>query len=61
VEIVKTGRPGTVTAGWQYDYYANLAHPWPNGINQVPALVSSVIRAKLPAGYVASFIAVKRP
>ena len=37
----------------------------PNGVNQVLALVGTVIRAKphggAPAGYVASFIAVKRP
>jgi len=42
-----------------------LAHTWPNGIDQVPALVGSVIRAKphngSPAGVVASFIAVKQP
>jgi hypothetical protein len=65
VEIVGTGRPGTGTAGWEYDYYGHLAHSWPNGVDQVPAFVGSVIRAKphgaSPAGYVASFIAVKRP
>jgi hypothetical protein len=71
VEIVGTGRPGapgtpgTGTVGWEYDYYAHLAYKWPNGINQVPALVGSVIRAKPhgsnPAGLVASFIAVKQP
>jgi hypothetical protein len=65
IEIVGTGRAGTGTAGWQYDYHGQLAHRWPNGVNQVPALVGTVIRAKhhngAPAGYVASFIAVKRP
>jgi hypothetical protein len=65
VEIVGMGRPGTGTAGWEYDYRGHLAYQWPNGVNQVPALVGSVIRAKphngAPAGYVASFIAVKRP
>ena len=65
VEIVGTGRAGTGTAGWEYDYNARLAHTWPNGIDQVPALVGSVIRAKphngSPAGVVASFIAVKQP
>jgi hypothetical protein len=63
-EIIGTGRPGTATAGWEYDYRGQLAYQWPNGINQVPALVGTVIRAKrhngAPAGYVASFIAVKR-
>jgi hypothetical protein len=65
VTIVGTGRPGTGTAGWEYDYHGQLAHQWPNGVGQVPALVGTVIRAKphngAPAGYVASFIAVKRP
>jgi hypothetical protein len=65
VDIVGTGRPGTGTDGWEYDYQGQLAHHWPNGVNQVQALVGSVIRAKphngAPAGYVASFIAVKQP
>jgi hypothetical protein len=65
IDLVGTGRPGTPTAGWEYDYYAQLAHIWPNGTNQRPALVGSVLRAKphgaSAAGYVASFIAVKTP
>jgi hypothetical protein len=65
VEIVGNGRPDTPTAGWEYDYRANLAYQWPNGVNQTPALVVTVIRAKPhdgnPAGVVASFIAVKQP
>jgi hypothetical protein len=65
VEIVGTGRYGTDTANWEYDYHGQLAYPWPNGINQIPAIVGSVIRAKPhgdnPAGVVASFIAVKQP
>ena len=63
--IIGTGRANTPTAGWEYDYYGYLAYRWPNGVNQVPALVGSVIRAKphngAPAGFVASFIAVKQP
>jgi hypothetical protein len=63
VEIVGTGRAGTATAGWQYDYHAYLAFEWPNAVNQVPALVGTTIRAKphngAPAGVTASFIAVK--
>ena len=51
--------------GWEYDYHGHLAHQWPNGVNQVPALVGTVIRAKphgaAPAGYVASFVAVRQP
>lgn len=59
------GRAGTPTAGWEYDYNGVLAFHWPNGVNQVPSLVGSVIRAKphdgAPAGVVASFIAVRQP
>jgi hypothetical protein len=58
------GRAGTRTAGWEYDYSASLAYQWPNAVNQIPALVGSVIRAKPhdggAAGFVASFIAVKQ-
>ncbi|HML14603.1 MAG TPA: hypothetical protein VK456_14955, partial [Xanthobacteraceae bacterium] len=65
VRIIGTGRPNTGTAGWEYDYEGRLAYRWPNGVNQVAALVGSVIRAKPhngnPAGVVASFIAVKQP
>jgi hypothetical protein len=64
-QIVGTGRPGTQTEGWRYDYFGQLAHKWSNGVNQTPALVGSVIRVNrhngAPAGYVASFIAVKQP
>lgn len=65
IHMVGSGRPGTGTAGWEYDYHGNLAYEWPNGIGQVPALVGNVIRAKphgaAQAGYVASFVAVKQP
>lgn len=65
VAISGYGRAGTPTAGWEYDYNASLAYQWPNGVNQRPALVGSVIRAKPhdggAAGVVASFIAVKQP
>jgi len=65
VEIVGTGRSGTSTAGWEYDYHGQLAYTWPKGVNQVPAIVGNVFRAKphdgQPAGVVASFIAVKQP
>jgi hypothetical protein len=65
VAISGYGRAGTPTAGWEYDYNASLAYQWPNGVNQTPALVGSVIRAKRhnggAAGVVASFIAVKQP
>lgn len=65
VEISGYGRANTPTAGWEYDYHGFAAYRWPNGVDQVPALVGSVIRAKphdgAPAGFVASFIAVKQP
>jgi hypothetical protein len=63
--IVGKGRPGSETEGWEYDYNGCLAYKWPAGIAQVPALVGSLIRAKphngSPAGYTASFVAVKKP
>jgi hypothetical protein len=63
VAIDGYGRDGTPTAGWEYDYRAYLAYQWPNGVDQVPSLVGSIIRAKphdgRPAGVTASFIAVK--
>jgi hypothetical protein len=65
LQMTGLGRAGTGTEGWQYDYHAHLAHTWPNGIGQVPALVGSVLRAKphgaAAAGYSASFVAVKQP
>ena len=58
------GRPGTSTEAYFYDYDGALAFVWPNGVKQTAAIVGSVIRVKphdgAPAGYVASFIAVKR-
>ena len=86
-DIVGTGRTGTETAGWEYAYRGHLARNWyvprppsytpPNGVDQRPALVGSVIRSKAhvqkapdtsrsveqaaPVGYVAPFIAVKQP
>jgi hypothetical protein len=54
---------------WIYDYEAYLVPPWPNGVDQVPAMVGSVIRTiphsggapgtVAPAGVVASFYAVR--
>lgn len=64
VELVGTGRAGTPTDNWEYDYKAATTSKWANGINQIPSLVGTVIRAKphgaSPAGYVASFIAIKQ-
>lgn len=50
---------------WVYDYKGVLIMPWPHEVNQLPTIVGSVIRTKAhsegksPAGYVASFYAVK--
>jgi hypothetical protein len=58
------GRPGTSTSQLFYDYQGYLVPKWPNGVDQRTAIVGSVIRVKphdgSPAGYVASFIVVKR-
>ena len=54
---------------WIYDYEGYLVPDWPNGVNQVPAIVGSVIRTiphsgsqpntVHPAGVVGSFYAVR--
>jgi len=63
IVVIGTGRAGTKTANWEYDYKASTTPKWPNGVDQVPTLVGTVIRAKPhdgePAGLVASFIAIK--
>ena len=63
-EIAGLGRAGTDTEGWEYDYYGWPAYMWPAGVNQVPSLVGTVLRAKPhgggKAGVTASFIAVRQ-
>jgi hypothetical protein len=63
IAVIGTGRAGTKTENWEYDYKATTTPKWPNGVNQVPTLVGTVVRAKphngAPAGVVASFIAIK--
>ena len=50
---------------WIYDYEGYLVPAWPNGVDQVPAIVGSVIRTiphsggKAKAGVTASFYAVR--
>ena len=66
VQIVGMGRYGTQTEGWRYDYNGMLAYEWPNAVDQVPAVVGTVIRVNAhgpqsPAGVTASFIAVRQP
>jgi hypothetical protein len=55
---------------WIYDYVGYVIRPWPNGVNQRPAIVGSIVRTiphtgeskgtVAPAGVVASFIAVRQ-
>lgn len=56
-------------AEWIYDYVGYLAPEWPNGVDQTPAMVGSIVRAiphpsgdggVSPAGVVASWYAIKR-
>jgi len=55
---------------WVYDYVGYLVRQWPNGIDQVPAIVGTIVRTTphsdgsggvAPAGYVAQWIAVRQP
>src|SRR4051812_21217670 len=52
---------------WIYDYIGYVIKPWPNGVNQVPAITGSVVRTiphssgssgTAPAGVVCSWIAI---
>lgn len=52
---------------WIYDYIGYAIKPWPNGVNQVPAMTGSIVRTvphasgsggTSPAGVVCSWIAV---
>lgn len=54
---------------WIYDYVGYSVSPWPNGVDQVPAIVGTICRAiphsngnggVAPAGVVAQWIAVRR-
>jgi hypothetical protein len=64
VELAGTGRAKTPTENWEYDYKASTTPKWPNGVDQIPTLVGTVIRAKPhdggAAGVVASFISIKQ-
>lgn len=65
VHLKGPGRAGTPTAGWEYDYDGAVTERWPQGVNQIPAITGTVLRAKphgacCPAGFTASFIAVKK-
>ena len=49
---------------WVYDYLGFLAPDWPNAIDQVDAIVGTIIRTEphgtAPAGFVASWYAVRQ-
>ena len=65
LHTIGLGVPNSPTEGWRYDHYSWLAHEWPDGIDQVPALVGTVVRVNAhgpqsPAGVTASFIAVRQ-
>jgi FtsP/CotA-like multicopper oxidase with cupredoxin domain/peroxiredoxin len=51
---------------WVYDYLGYLVPPWPNGVDQRPAIVGTIVRTvphsggTATAGYVAQWIAVKQ-
>lgn len=62
--IVGLGVDGTPTEGWRYDYHGVAGYEWPDGADQVPSLLGTVVRVNAhgpssPAGYTASFIAVR--
>jgi hypothetical protein len=61
--------PGAKNKDWLYDYVGVVVPRWPNGVSQVQVIVGSVLRSAphssgseraVPAGRVASFIAVKK-
>ena len=65
VEMKAFGVDGTETAGWIYEYRGYLVPNWYNGVGQATCIVGTVIRVvahgpQSPAGYVASFVAVKK-
>jgi hypothetical protein len=53
---------------WIYDYQGYMIKPWPNGVNEVPSMVGTIVRTiphpdgqggTSPAGVVASWYAVR--
>ena len=61
--ITGTGREGTSTAKWVYQYKGYPVPEWAEGVNQIPAIVGTVIRT-IPhgsgtAGVVCSFMMIK--
>jgi hypothetical protein len=64
VELEGVGRAGTGIESFNYKYQGSLAPTYPDAVRQRPAFVGTVLRAKphgaAPAGFTASFVAVKR-
>lgn len=63
--LIGLGIDGTPTAGWRYDYRGVPAYSWPDGVNQIPCLVGTVVRVYAhgpgaPAGVTVSFVAVRQ-
>jgi hypothetical protein len=63
--ITGTGREGTATAKWVYQYQGYIVPDWAEGVDQRRAIVGTVIRT-IPhnggrAGVVASFVMVQHP
>jgi hypothetical protein len=56
------GRSGTPTEGWLYEYLAYPGPTWPQGQDQVPSILGTVLRTLPhngePAGVTASFVLV---
>jgi len=63
-ELQGDGVKETNTQGWIYNYYGFIVPKWKQGVNQVDALVGSVVRSvdhgQAKAGKVASFYMVRR-
>jgi hypothetical protein len=63
-ELQGDGIEGTSTQGWIYNYYGVIIPRWKQGVNQLDALVGSVVRTvdhgNAKAGKVASFYMVKK-
>lgn len=68
-EVRFQGKGVVSGAEWIYDYIGYAVKPWPNGVNQRPAIVGSIVRTiphpsgnggVAPAGVVAQWIAVRR-
>ena len=68
--ITGTGREGTGPAKWVYQYKGYVVPQWAEGVNEVRAIVGTVIRTiphasgtpgvQAPAGVVASFVILRK-